>query len=87
MGAARRGHACHCYYNDYRQAGAHLIEAKTACLGDHLATWLVHPDAFDEKSLREHPVFVDLNLYPDDVNALLAKRDVVAGVVDALMVM
>ena len=74
------------HYVDYSQAGTLAIEAKTTCLGDRLATWITQADAFDETSLREHPVFVDLNLYPDDVNALLAKRDVVLGVVEALMV-
>jgi putative nucleotidyltransferase with HDIG domain len=74
------------HYVDYAQAGTQAFEAKTTCLADRLATWIVHPEAFDEKTLREHAVFVDLNLYPDDVNALLAKRDVVLGVVEALMV-
>ena len=74
------------HYADYHQAGAQAIEAKTTCLADRLATWIVDAEAFDDKTVREHPVFVDLNLYPDDVNALLAKRDVVLGVVEALMV-
>jgi HD-like signal output (HDOD) protein len=74
------------HYADYAQAGPQATEAKTTCLGDRLATWVVQPDAFDETTLREHPVFVDLNLYPDDINALLAKRDAVLGVVEALMV-
>jgi HD-like signal output (HDOD) protein len=74
------------HHVDYSQAGAQAIEAKTTCLADRLATWVVEIDAFDDKTLRDHPVFVDLNLYPDDVSALLAKRDVVLGVVEALMV-
>jgi HD-like signal output (HDOD) protein len=74
------------HYVDYSQAGLQAVEARTACLGDRLATWMVDPDALDDQTVRHHPVFVDLNLYPGDVDALLAKRDAVLGVVDALMV-
>ena len=74
------------HFRDYTAAGAQAMEAKTTCLADRLATWLVGPEALEEAILREHPVFVDLNLYPDDVSALLGKRDTVLTTVDALMV-
>jgi HD-like signal output (HDOD) protein len=75
------------HYNDYRPVAPSLAHtARTACLGDRLATWMVDPERFDDASLREHPVFVDLNLYPDDIAALLAKKAAVLTMVDALMV-
>jgi HD-like signal output (HDOD) protein len=75
-----------CHYADYSQAGAHALEAKTTCLADRLATWVLDPEAFDEKTLRAHPVFADLNLYPEDIAGLCAKRDAVVATIDALTV-
>jgi HD-like signal output (HDOD) protein len=75
------------HYNDYQPVAPSLAQtARTACLGDRLATWLVQPERFDDATLRDHAVFVDLNLYPDDVAALLAKKGPVTTMVDALMV-
>lgn len=74
------------HYADYAEAGSTAIEARTTCLADRLATWIVEPETFDGKTLREHRVFADLNLYPDDVSALIGKREAVFGMVDALTV-
>jgi HD-like signal output (HDOD) protein len=73
------------HYERYAEAGG-AMEAKITCLADRLATWLMDPEAFDDETLRAHPVFIDLNLYPADVDGLVAKRSAVQGVVDALMV-
>jgi HD-like signal output (HDOD) protein len=74
-------------YSDYARAAAPLVQtARTVCLADRLATWLVEPDRFDDTTLRDHPVFVDLNLYPDDIAALVSKKAAVHTMVDALMV-
>lgn len=54
------------------------------CLADRLATYLVTPESFDDATIREHGVFVDLNLYPNDVDALLRMKDKVVGLVDAM---
>lgn len=59
-------------------------EVVITCLGDRLATALTEPGRFPGESLRDHPVFSHLNLYPDDVAALLAKRPAVAQIVDSM---
>jgi putative nucleotidyltransferase with HDIG domain len=77
------------HYADYAQSNvpaALAPTAKTTCLADRLATWVTDPQAFDDKTLREHPVFVDLNLYPEEINGLVGKRTAVLGLVESLMV-
>jgi HD-like signal output (HDOD) protein len=71
-------------YGCYDRTPGPTQEAAITCLADRLATDLVEPGRFDETTLRDHPVFAHLNLYPDDVAGLLAKRAMVAGVVDSL---
>src|SRR5258708_10277411 len=66
------------HYADYRQAKGFEHDAMVTCLADRLATYLTVEGAFDDKSVRDSAVFADLNLYPDDVSALLAKKDSVA---------
>lgn len=61
-------------------------EALITCLADRLATDLTEPGRFDEASVRDHAVFAQLNLYPDDVAALRAKRAQVAEAVAAMTV-
>ena len=77
------------HYADYAQSNvpaALVTTAKTTCLANRLATWLTDPQAFDDRTVREHPVFVDLNLYPEDITGLLGKRATVLGLVESLMV-
>ncbi len=81
------------HYADYRSSAPGAPEAMTTCLADRLATWsmgdegeeMTVPGEAKKVALRDHPVFVDLNLYPEDVSALVGKRAAVASVVDALM--
>jgi HD-like signal output (HDOD) protein len=74
------------HHADYRQAIGFEQDAMITCLADRLATDLTVADAFTAETLRDHPVFADLNLYPDDVTALLSKKDSVARIVDAMTV-
>jgi putative nucleotidyltransferase with HDIG domain len=59
-------------------------EVLITCLADQLATHLLTPDALSEEALKAHPVFSALNLYPEDVEALLARRESVMNVVESL---
>ena len=61
-------------------------EALITCLADRLATDLTEPGRFDEESVRDHKVFGLLNLYPDDVVGLRAKRARVAEAVESMTV-
>ena len=57
-----------------------MVTRLADCLSYHLAM----PEIFDEDSIRHHPVLADLNFYPDDVEALLDKRDTIRRVVEAM---
>lgn len=71
-------------YTSYESIPGASPEAVITCLADRLATNLTEPARFDDQQLREHPVFAHLNLYPDDVAGLLAKRAKVSEVVDSM---
>lgn len=72
------------FYEHYSQSAAAPQECMTTFLADRLATYLLYPDRMDEATLRDHQVFVDLNLYPSDVDALLALKDKISDVVEAM---
>ena len=54
------------------------------CLADRLATYILVPDSFDDSTLRDHSVFADLNLYPNDVDTLLSLKENVLNLVDSM---
>jgi HD-like signal output (HDOD) protein len=72
------------YYGVYEQAPSHRQEAMMTCLADRLATYVLIPDSFDDSTLRDHSVFADLNLYPNDVDALLSLKEKVLNLVDTM---
>ena len=72
------------YYAVYEQAPTHKHEAMMTCLADRLATYILVPDSFDDSTLRDHSVFADLNLYPNDVDTLLGLKDKVLSLVDTM---
>jgi HD-like signal output (HDOD) protein len=72
------------YYRIYEQAPSHRQEAMMTCLADRLAAYLLVPDSFDDSTLRDHSVFADLNLYPNDVHSLLGLKEKILGLVDAM---
>lgn len=72
------------HYLAYAQAPTHRHEAMMTCLADRLATYLLVPGSFDNSTLRDHSVFADLNLYPDDVDKLLSLTDKVLSLVDSM---
>lgn len=72
------------YYWVYEQAPSHRQEAMITCLADRLATYILVPDSFDDSTLREHSVFADLNLYPNDIDTLLSLKENVLNLVDTL---
>lgn len=72
------------YYWVYEQAPSHKQEAMMTCLADRLATYILIPDSFDDSSLRNHSVFADLNLYPNDIDTLLSLKEKVLNLVDTM---
>ena len=70
----------------YAQAGAFRQEAMITFLADRLATHAIEPTRFGgDDGLRDTPVIADLNLYPDDVAGLLARREKVLELVAAMV--
>lgn len=72
------------YYSDYDHAASFRQECLLTCVADRLATHLLTPDTLSEEELREHPVFADLNLYPNDIDQLLAGKDKAMSMVNAM---
>ena len=72
------------YYFIYEQAPSHQQEAMMTCLADRLATYILIPDFFDGSTLRDHSVFADLNLYPNDVDTLLSLKEKILNLVDTM---
>jgi HD-like signal output (HDOD) protein len=72
------------YYWIYEHAPSHRQEAMMTCLADRLATYLLVPDSFDDITLREHSVFADLNLYPNDIDTLLSHKEKILSLVNTM---
>jgi putative nucleotidyltransferase with HDIG domain len=70
----------------YAQAGAFRQEAMITFLADRLATHAIDPTRFGgDDGFRDTPVIAELNLYPDDVAGLLARRERVLELVAAMV--
>jgi putative nucleotidyltransferase with HDIG domain len=72
------------YYSDYDHATSFRQECLLTSVADRLATHLLTPEDMPEDTLRDHPVFAELNLYPNDIDQLIACRDKVLAVVNAM---
>jgi HD-like signal output (HDOD) protein len=72
------------YYADYDHATTFRQECMLTCVADRLATHLLSPDDMPEEQLRDHPVFAELNLYPNDIDQLIAGKDKVLAMVGAM---
>jgi putative nucleotidyltransferase with HDIG domain len=70
----------------YAQAGAFRQEAMITFLADRLATHAIEPARLGgDDGFRDTPAIADLNLYPDDVAGLLARRERVLELVAAMV--
>lgn len=72
------------HYGDYDHASSYRQECMLTCVADRLATHLLTPEDMPEETLRDHPVFAELNLYPNDINQLVAGKDKVLAMVNAM---
>jgi HD-like signal output (HDOD) protein len=71
------------YHHDYSAAPAHPEAAMVTCLADHMAYALVQPD-IARVHLRHDPLWAQLNLYPDDVEALLGEHQAIVQFAEAI---
>lgn len=72
------------YYADYEHTTAFRQECMLTFVADRLASHLLTPEQMPEDSLRDHPVFAELNLYPPDVDKLLTSKEQVLTIVNAM---
>jgi HD-like signal output (HDOD) protein len=72
------------YYGDYDHATEFRQECLLTCVANRLASHLLIPDEMPEDTLRDHSVFAELNLYPQDIDTLLLTKDQVLTIVNAL---
>jgi putative nucleotidyltransferase with HDIG domain len=72
------------YYGDYDHAASFRQECMLTCVADRLANHLLTPEDMPEETLRDHPVFAELNLYPSDIDQLLAGKEKVLAIVSAM---
>lgn len=72
------------YYGSYEHATAFRQECMLTFVADRLASHLLTPEEMPEDSLRDHPVFAELNLYPQDIDTLLTTKEQVLTIVNAM---
>lgn len=63
-------------------APRHEEEAMTTCLADHLAHWALERPEDDTEALRALPILRDLNIYPEELDQLLAARECVLAITE-----
>jgi HD-like signal output (HDOD) protein len=66
-------------------APAFVDEARMTALAAQLAGWVVFSSPPDAGAVRELAGWAELNFYPDDVDAVLARRDALAESASAFM--
>ena len=71
-------------YLSYQAGHGCAQEPVITALADHLASHLV-AGTMDDPEVRAHRAWVDLNLYPEDADALLAKSDGVSVLIDTMV--
>ncbi|MFO0981658.1 MAG: HDOD domain-containing protein [Planctomycetota bacterium] len=72
------------FHHDPAAAPTCVQAAMTTALADELAHLTVGPQLVDEESVRQHPLRAPLNIYPDMIDQLLAKRESIAAMVEAV---
>ncbi len=72
------------HHHDPESAAPHEEEARITRLADLLAHWAITPGAGPEDFPVDDPVVAALNLYPEDLDALLALRERVLLASEAL---
>jgi hypothetical protein len=71
------------YHHDYSAAPVYPEAVMVTCLADRVAYALVQPDSALEH-LRHDPLWTQLNLYPDDVEALLGEHQAIVQFAEAI---
>jgi len=71
------------YHHDYSAASAHPEAVLITCLADRVTYALTQPeDALEH--VRHDPLWMQLNLYPDDVEVLLDEHQAIGQFAEAI---
>ncbi len=74
------------YYTRFNDAPTSADIAATVLFGSQMAHHMIDPEALTLETLTNSPALELVNLYPDEVNELLEKSDIVQSSVEALSV-
>jgi len=74
--------ACHHRPNDARTSGQSAMMTNMA---DDLAHFAVGPKTVGEEQLRDHPMLTPLNLYRDELEALIGRKAAIVAAAEALL--
>ena len=73
------------HYQDYSSLPNPSPAVLATCLSDRLGSYLLGLEAIDPADLASLPVVEALNLYPEDMEELLAKGEAILQAVDAMI--
>ncbi len=62
------------FYKNFNEAPSKSDLAPTIFFGSQLATLMLHPDTIEKETIMHSPALDIVNLYPDEVTALLEKE-------------
>jgi len=72
------------YHHDYDNSPSFGAEARMVALSDLLAQTLIDDPGEDAwEAVTKHPAFGEINMYPDDVAVVLARRDEIREMAEA----
>ena len=63
------------FHHDPTSAPSAAQTAMMTRLADDIAHWLVGPRTVEEDVLRNHPMLPTLNIYPEELDQLIANKD------------
>ena len=74
------------YYQEYEEAPSYRDETIATYLSGLLARLVTDPKNYSAEEVSQNPAFAALNLYPDDIQALLDRSEAVAETLGAIAV-
>ena len=72
------------YYQDAAAAKQFRREAIMAALSHSFASWLLQSEVITDDALKQNAIFAELNFYPNEIEALMAKKETFLEVVNSL---
>lgn len=73
------------YHSNPDGAPAFVDETRMVALAGALAAWTTWENSIEEEAMRGLPAWAALNFYPDDIDAVMARRDALAETANAFM--